>query len=54
MREVDHLRAQAAQCRQIAADQDEDPSMVRDLEGLARDYEHRAALAAKRDTDDES
>lgn len=49
MREAEHLRAQAARCRRIAADTDEDPSMARDLETLARDYEQRAALAAIRD-----
>ena len=48
MREADHLRAQAAQCRQIA-ETDEDPSMARDLKTLARDYEVRAQRAASRD-----
>ena len=47
MREAEHLRAQAARCRRIA-DKDEDPSMARDLEILARDYEQRATLAASR------
>jgi hypothetical protein len=47
MREAEHLRAQAARCRRIA-DTDEDPSMAKDLEILARDYEQRAEVAADR------
>jgi hypothetical protein len=52
MREAEHLRAQAARCRRIAAAPDEDPGMARDLEILARDYEQRAELAASRDKRD--
>jgi hypothetical protein len=48
MREAEHLLAQARRCRRIA-DKDEDPSMARDLEVLARDYEQRAERAASRD-----
>ena len=48
MREAEHLRAQAARCRRIAAAPDEDPDMAEDLETLARDYEERADLAVNR------
>ena len=49
MREADHLRAQAARCRRIAADTGADPSLAEDLKLLAEDYEERAQLAAARE-----
>jgi len=51
MREADHLRAQAAKCRRIAADQREDPTMAEDLHLLARDYEERAERVTARERD---